>query len=265
MPDAQTVKALYARYYNFGGSRGGLYERCREALFNSRVYNAWLRIDGDISFHAAQGSGLLLDIGCNEGRGLTRYRSSGFQPEGVEVNPVAAEWARRRGFLVHEVPLELVPKHRYRVAVLSQVLEHSLDPALMLRTIRDTLLDDGELWLSTPNSRSWQRSLFGSRWINWHPPFHTVLYDQRCLTGLLASHGFTIASVSSATPSLWMAQSTIAALRSREGSPTRALRNAPLVALLTLAIRLLLFPALWLGDYLGRGDCLLVVARKSAE
>ena len=43
---------------------------------------------------------VLLDVGCNEGRGLTMYAGNGFQAEGLELNRVAADAARQKGFVV---------------------------------------------------------------------------------------------------------------------------------------------------------------------
>ena len=52
-------------------------------------------LDGDISFYSKHGKGRLLDIGCNEGRGLPIYKTNGFVVEGLEVNELAAAKARK--------------------------------------------------------------------------------------------------------------------------------------------------------------------------
>jgi len=59
---------------------------------------------------------------------------------------------------------------------------------------------------------------------------------------------------------LWVAQMAMSALS--PGRPT-AVRSAPLLALLIAVARGLLFPFLWLGNLLGRGDCLVVKGRVS--
>ena len=45
-----------------------------------------LILEGDFSFHRPKGTGRLVDIGCNEGRGLKIYSRNGFQAEGLELN-----------------------------------------------------------------------------------------------------------------------------------------------------------------------------------
>ena len=128
-PTGDQLKELYERFYNFGGETDTAYTRIREWFLSSPLYRLWLKWDGDISFHLRQGTGRLLDIGCNEGRTLSLYARNGFQVEGLELNEVAAAAARQRGFQVFTVPLEQFnPETPYDIVVLSNVLEHASDP-----------------------------------------------------------------------------------------------------------------------------------------
>jgi len=82
------------------------------------------------------------------------------------------------------------------------------------------------------------------------------------LTNMLRVAGFEIQEEKQASPALWVAQSIIVRVFAKPGQPTRQLRNPLLVAFLIVLIRCILFPVLWLGNLLGRGDCLVVVAKK---
>lgn len=259
LPD--DLKRLYEAYYNFGGERGTKYTRWRESFFSSWPYRWWLAVDGDGSFHARKGSGRLLDIGCNEGRGLKIYGRNGFHPEGLELNPRAAEVARAAGFTVHEALLEdFYPTAAYDVVVLSNVLEHSLDPKRMLLDVARILKPGGQVWISCPNSRSWQRTVFGRSWINWHVPFHIVHFSSPTLQHLLTNAGFTKVGIRQISPALWVASSIITRIFAGNAKPTRQLRNPFLVVGLMGLARIVLFPLLYLGNRMGRGDCLLAVA-----
>jgi SAM-dependent methyltransferase len=261
LPTQAELKDLYEGYYNFFGMRATLYATLREWFFSSVLYRLWIRLDGDISFHARTGSGRLLDIGCNEGRTLKNYRRNGFRAEGTELNETAAAAARRAGFAVFPGPLdEFTPSAPYDVAVLSNVLEHSLDPKAMLLAARRLLNHDGEVWISCPNSQSWLRPVFGRWWINWHVPFHITHFSSSTLRRLLEESGFEHVEIRQITPALWVASSIIARLFARPGKPTRQLRNPFLIFALVLACRALLFPLLYWGNRRGRGDCLVVVA-----
>jgi 2-polyprenyl-3-methyl-5-hydroxy-6-metoxy-1,4-benzoquinol methylase len=264
IPKQDELNGLYERHYNFGGEQNTRYTQIRARFINSFLYRVWLAIDGDISFHRMTGSGDLLDVGCNEGRGLEFYQSHGFSAEGLELNSKAAEVARSKGFTVHGSTLEsFAAEKKYDVIVLSNVLEHSLDPGAMLQHIHRLLNPNGQVWISCPNSRSWLRSAFGRYWINWHVPFHVVHFSPDTLREVLKKSQFEIVKMWQETPALWVAHSIIARLFAKPGQPTKQLRSAALVAPLILLIRGLLFPLLWFGNLSKRGDCLVVVARKN--
>jgi SAM-dependent methyltransferase len=262
-PTQAELNRLYEDHYNFAEVTGRSYHGLRRLLHSPLFYRLWLALDGDVSFHARRGQGRLLDVGCNEGRGLTFYRGSGFQAEGLELNGVAAASARAKGFTVYEEPLETFePAEPYDVIVMSNVLEHFLDVRQALNDVRRLLTADGQIWISLPNSHSWLRRRFGRAWINWHVPFHIVHFSPKTLTRALQDSGFEIRGAKQVTPALWVAQTIIACFTARPGKVTRGLRDPRLVVPLILLARGLFFPWLWLNDRLGGGDCLTVVARK---
>ena len=259
----EEIKSLYETYYNFGGENGTIYTRLRSLFLSSLLYQFWMILDGDISFHSKRGCGRLLDVGCNEGRGLAIYKKNGFSAEGLELNENAANVARSLGFVVHTQLVETFePSERYDVVVLSNVLEHSLEPALMMTHVYRLLRPGGEVWISCPNSRSWLRSVFGRYWINWHVPFHISHFSVETLRGLLREKGFTVVDAKQCTPALWVAHSIVSRFFARSGKPTKQLRNPVLIMLLVGLIRGLFFSLPWLGNLMGRGDCLIVAASK---
>jgi SAM-dependent methyltransferase len=209
------------------------------------------------------GSGALLDIGCNEGRGLEFYQNNGFHVTGLELNSRAADVARKKGFEVHDCELESFQSDKkFDVIVLSNVLEHSLDPVNTLRIVYQLLNANGQVWISCPNSASWLRTLFDKYWINWHVPFHLTHFSPFNLRKMLLDSGFHSVEIKQETPALWVSHSIIARFFAKQGIPTRKLRSAALIMPMIAFIRGLLFPLLCLGNRLGRGDCLVVVAHK---
>src|SRR3990167_11135573 len=86
LPTPSHLQALYEKYYNYAGIEDERYTRWRQQFYHSFFYAIWLAVDGDIAFHRLRGTGRLLDIGCNEGRGLRLFRSHGFIAEGLELN-----------------------------------------------------------------------------------------------------------------------------------------------------------------------------------
>lgn len=264
-PDAAALKALYERWYNYGGKTDGAYAAAREAFLFSPWYRLMLAVDGDVSFHADRGTGRLIDIGCNEGRGLALYRANGYSAEGLELNAHAAAAARARGFTVHETWIEdFAPASPFDVAVLSNVLEHAADPRVMLRHVKRILKPGGEVRISLPNADSALAGLAGPDWINWHVPFHIVHFTRLRLARLLEEEGFAVTGIGNVTPALWVAQTAIARIWRRDPAAViRLQRKAPLVAAAMALARGLLFPLLWFWNVTGRGDCLVVRARRT--
>jgi len=262
-PCIQDLKLLYERYYNFGEQQSSLYSRLRERFLFSWLNRVWIWLDGDVAFHRQHGTGRLLDVGCNEGRSLRIFEHNGFRSEGLELNATAAATARRAGFVVYTRLLgDFEPVDPYDVAVLSNVLEHSLCPQKMLEDIRRILGGRGQVWISCPNSSSWLRKIFGRAWINWHVPFHISHFNPQTLQKLVRDSGYKEVTLRHITPALWVAQSFIAYLFAKKGQKTSQLRNPFLTAFFMMLARFLLFPALWLGNRLGRGDCLVVTAMR---
>src|SRR5262249_24464284 len=203
VPTASELKNLYESYYNFGGENDTLYTNLRERFLSSSLYRWWTRLDGDISFHDRKGTGRLLDVGCNEGRGLKIYSHNGFQAEGLELNEKAAEVARRAGFTVDTRMLsDFTASTPYDVVILSNVLEHSLDPKQMLLDVRRLLRPGGHVWISCPNGRSWLRSAFGHILINWHVPFHISQFSSDTMHRFLSQTGFGSVEMKQITPAL---------------------------------------------------------------
>jgi SAM-dependent methyltransferase len=261
-PLESDLKELYERFYNAGIKPDSAYRGLRERFFASGLYSLWLRWDGDMGFHGRRGRGRLLDVGCNEGRGLSLYARSGFQVEGLELNQLAAAVARRRGFRVHTTPLsQFKPQEPYDVVVLANVLEHAWDPVLMLAEVCHLLRPEGEVWISCPNAASLWRRVFRRSWINWHVPYHLWHFSPATLQTVLHRAGYEIATLQTYTPALWLAQSLCVSLSSHQGRSNRLMRSAPVAAGLMLMARALVLPWFRHLNRDGAGDCLIVTAR----
>ena len=261
-PTENELKALYERFYNAGVDPGGTYQSWRERFLASGVYRLWLQWDGDISFHLPRGRGRLLDLGCNEGRGLSLYAANGFVAEGLEINEKAAALARQRGFQVYTGTLEeFTAPEPYEVVVLSNVLEHASDPVAMLAQVRRLLRPGGEVWISCPNAESLWRHVFGRGWINWHVPYHLWHFSPRTLEEVLGRAGFRLRELQTFTPALWLAQSICIRRGTGAGQVSRLLRSAPAVAGLMITARLLVLPFFSRANRRLRGDCLVATAR----
>jgi hypothetical protein len=81
------------------------------------------------------------------------------------------------------------------------------------------------------------------------------------LDRLLRNAGFTPVKVRQVSPGAWLASSLIVLVFFQRGKPTRELRN-PLLFPLAMIAKILLFPFLGMANSAGRGDALVIVAKK---
>jgi 2-polyprenyl-3-methyl-5-hydroxy-6-metoxy-1,4-benzoquinol methylase len=74
-------------------------------------------------------------------------------PFGVDVSLRAVQIARARGFLAHHGSIEEAPSEfaEFKVVTAIDVIEHVVDPELLLRHVRERLAAGGVLYLQTAN------------------------------------------------------------------------------------------------------------------
>jgi SAM-dependent methyltransferase len=139
------------------------------------------------------GGGLLLDVGCGNGRFLELASEMGWRVEGIDLDPVAVETAKTLGFSVRCGTIKVLDdvSEHYDVITLSHVIEHVYDPLSLLTSLRRLLKPEGVLWLETPNLDSLGFARFGPAWRGLEPPRHLVLFNSECLIDLLKQAGFS--------------------------------------------------------------------------
>lgn len=99
----------------------------------------------------------VLDLGCSVGQLARHLVDKGCTVVGVELDPAAAEQARRWCAEVHPADLDLVElggllgDDRFDVIVAADVLEHLRDPARLLREALPLLAPGGVVVTTVPN------------------------------------------------------------------------------------------------------------------
>lgn len=206
--------------------------------------------------------GRVLDVGCSTGLFLHEMALAGWEAEGVELSPEAADYARRRfGLRVQTGMLEdaqLAPGS-FDLVTFWDVLEHVYSPTDTLARAATLLKPGGLVVVHVPNWDSPERRLFGRHWAGWDPPRHLYVFDRASLGGLLQGAGFQVLDWVCFMPAYftWL-------ISLEHALETHAPRlRAPLIRLLRLpGLRLPLEPAFWLLNRLGRGSVIAAVARR---
>jgi len=140
--------------------------------------------------------GRLLDLGCGPGFLLKAAQDAGWTVAGADVSAFATAHAREQ-FGVRDVttgPLEAVefPAESFDAVTLQHVVEHFRDPIRMVQRIRQWLVPGGILCLETPDIDSGRARREGVQWTHIKVPEHLFYFNERTLTRLLSSQGFTI-------------------------------------------------------------------------
>lgn len=134
----------------------------------------------------------VLDVGCGGGEFLVQAREIGWEPYGIDFDPLAVRAAQDKGFQVSLGGIEdlddtLKP---FDAATLSHVIEHVYRPVDTLTAIHARLRPGGHFYVETPNIDAIGRKRYGLSWRGFEAPRHLVMFDAQCLRDALARAGF---------------------------------------------------------------------------
>jgi 2-polyprenyl-3-methyl-5-hydroxy-6-metoxy-1,4-benzoquinol methylase len=136
--------------------------------------------------------GRLLDLGCGSGHLLGSMRALGWLAEGVDIDPVAARAARRKGFQVRVGSLfeQKFSAATFDAVVMSHVIEHVHQPLQLIEEVRRILKPGRRLVIATPNAKSLGHRLLAGRWPFLDPPRHLQVFTPQALLSLVRAAGF---------------------------------------------------------------------------
>lgn len=151
------------------------------------VVRARLRDAGDVR---------VLDIGCGGGTTAKRLIDLGASVSGVDPDPAARENAKAKGLEVFDGTAEDLPDEvlaqRYDLVVLSHVLEHTLDPAAVLRRIAGLLKPGGRLYCEVPNAGCEHFRKFSQISEMLDIPRHLYFFNKASLAHLATGSGMQV-------------------------------------------------------------------------
>lgn len=278
----QDLPALYSTYYPRRHIDFDSLER--EAALVTAPYaklKRWLNGTDNQGHYLACPGQKVLDIGSGSCLSLLELRKMGVDAYGVEADPNVKVIADRYGLCVHIGSIHDRPfgGEVFDLIVLNQVIEHVPEPQALLECVKDRLAPDGKFILSFPNAGSWARVLSGTRWINWHVPYHQHHFNKRSFELLAKRAGFRVVRARTITPNLWtLLQIKALSEQPQEGQASSSWSSshgqagrAGLLSRVKNALRrrlqkvLLVVVAVLnrLVDALGKGDSLLVELRRN--
>jgi len=199
-----------------------------------------------------------LDIGCGDGAYVCMLQQLGWQAWGIEPDPSAVQLALDQG--CHDVFVGRLEDHHFAAESFNLVtcwdsLEHTYDPAFILREAYRLLKPGGWLYLKVPNPHCLEARIWSRYWVGFDLPRHLYHFPPRLLQDFLVQQNYTLFDFYFVSPPNVVASGVIFGLSSRW--QRLAFLNR-MHALLTLVFT----PLAWLLDLLGKGNTYQVVARK---
>ncbi|MCK9387003.1 MAG: class I SAM-dependent methyltransferase [Sulfuritalea sp.] len=272
------LSTLYGTYYPRKGINPADVRRDAAAVTRPLArLSRWSRgVDNQGQYRVRAGE-TMLDVGCGSGVSLLEAQALGASVFGIEADPNVRLIAEALGLAIHFGSLQdqPFPGQRFDLVVLNQVIEHLPDPDRALQLLRARLAPGGCIVLVFPNTRSLWRRLSGTRWINWHIPYHLHHFDRTNFSRMARRCGFEVSAVRSITPNLWTLlqlrasrqqpvrgqPSPIWATRPADSTPGSGQPSALLKWVLRLPVMTLLALVNRVVDATGIGDSLLVELR----
>jgi SAM-dependent methyltransferase len=127
--------------------------------------------------------GSFLDVGCGSGSLLAAAAPFAADLTGVDrseyfVSKARAALPAARILEADVADLSALPENHFDTVAFLDVIEHLGNPVAALGELRRVLRPGGRLVITTPNSDSIQRVLFGNRWNGLVDPTHILLYTR---------------------------------------------------------------------------------------
>jgi SAM-dependent methyltransferase len=225
-----------------------------------RFYRAWrdrvMRATPPLSTLWNRPPGSLLDVGCGKGGPSAPLLRRGWRIVGLDPSPEACGVARERGIEARVGTLQAArPDESFDAVLFNHSLEHVSDPVGDLRRASHLLREEGLLLLAVPNFGSWQRKMFGGRWLPLDLPRHRTHFTKESLGATLEQCGFVVRSLSTHTTL------TALPLSLQFVAFGRPLFRGSISRRLMVVAYVFLFPLSLIADRLGRGgDVLTAVA-----
>jgi len=150
-------------------------------------------------------NGVMLDIGCGNGRFLHGMQQLGWQTKGVEFNAGAVEVCKKSNLDVFHGDLfsANLSDASFDVVNLSHVIEHVPDPKALFIEVARILKPNGLFIVKTPNSQALGRALFDTNWFANEVPRHLYLFSEKNLLEMAeASSLKMVKMVTNSTPKI---------------------------------------------------------------
>lgn len=201
LPNRETLEAYYQKQF-YGGNyqEGQVQDSAPEVQKEEQDFLGIQYADIlEIVDSKAPGN-RIIDIGCGFGSFLKHCQREGrYDTFGLDPSLQAVESAKKSGLNVIQSnieELESVIQEKFHTAILLDVLEHLLEPSIVLQNIKNILVDKGLLIVRVPNEFNVLQTTANLKYHldNWWvtPPVHVNYFSISTLKKLVETAGFKV-------------------------------------------------------------------------
>lgn len=193
---------MYTDYYPRSALSPENYEPRKEI----KGLRSWLNGERCLAYSWVPKNVRILDIGCGFGESLGYHRSRGCDVYGVEMDENIRRVADRFQFDVHVGTFDpgMYAPGFFDYVTMDQVIEHVTNPRETFQGIARILKPGGMVVLNTPNANGWGRTVFGSRWLHWHAPYHLHYFSVQSMKLATGRAGLVVETIRTITSSEWL-------------------------------------------------------------
>ncbi|MGV8150738.1 MAG: class I SAM-dependent methyltransferase [Candidatus Woesearchaeota archaeon] len=201
----------------------------------------------------------ILDVGCGSGAFLYKMKKLGMKTYGVEPSLEGCKTAKKMGLDVRvgSVEDQNFPSNYFDVITLNHVYEHVNDPRKTLRELKRILKKGGILIMAFPNTSSLQFKTFGKYWASIDSPRHLHIYSPKTIRHLSKIEKFPLEKIRYISFPFGIQASTSYIINRNKNIPIEKQKFA-----MSKLMYLMIFPIVYLLDFMHIGDSIEVVFRK---
>ena len=137
--------------------------------------------------------GEILDIGASYGDYMFKVKQIGWKAKGIELNSKSVRHATEQLKLdVENILIEdFSSETKFDVVNMGMVMEHILEPNIVVKKVESLLKPNGTFIFSIPNYGGIESKIFGKYWYSLHLPMHINHFTPRTVKYLLKKNGFS--------------------------------------------------------------------------
>lgn len=196
MPAPDEIKKFYSQeYFEYEKDSAHAYADY-QAMEKSLAKEAWRKINFIRSFTTAR---MLLDLGCGLGTFLKEAKAKGYKVSGNDISDYAQKTVSTElkvPFYKGSVAQSALPKRHFELVTAWDVFEHIPEISAAFKNVSSTIVENGFLFLTTPNIKSVDSKILGRYWYGYKKiPEHLIFFSPESIRYALENNGFEVLTI----------------------------------------------------------------------